>query len=103
MLSGASDRAPLPDDLRVPLEASFPALPVGALPYDPPAYVSRARPWAPRIFTLTSLFSGAEPGIFGIASDIDFFLICRDLLFNFIVIFILVHTMGPSGLFVFCK
>ena len=42
MLSGASDRAPLPNDLRVPLEASSPALLVGALPSDPPlASVSR--------------------------------------------------------------
>ena len=41
MLSGASDRAPLPDDLQVPLEASSPALPTGALPSDPPASMSR--------------------------------------------------------------
>ena len=42
MLSGASDCAPLPNDLRVPLEASSPALLVGALPSDPPlASVSR--------------------------------------------------------------
>ena len=32
VLSRASDRAPLPDDLRVPLEASSPALPTRALP-----------------------------------------------------------------------
>ena len=29
------DRAPLPDDLRVPSEASSFALPFGALPFDP--------------------------------------------------------------------
>ena len=41
VLSGASDCAPLPDDIWVPLEANSPALPVGALPFDPPASVSR--------------------------------------------------------------
>ena len=41
VLSGASDRAPLPDDLRVPLEASSPTLPSGALPYNPLASVSQ--------------------------------------------------------------
>ena len=35
VLSGAPDRAPLPDDLRVPPEASSPTLPTGALPIDP--------------------------------------------------------------------
>ena len=37
---GALGRAPLPTDLRVLLEASSSALPVGALPFDPPASVS---------------------------------------------------------------
>ena len=37
VLYGAPDRAPLPDDLRVPLEASSPTLPIGALPFNPPA------------------------------------------------------------------
>ena len=41
VLYGASDHAPLPDDLWVPLEASSLALPAGALPFDPPASVSR--------------------------------------------------------------
>ena len=35
VLSGALDRAPLPNDLQVPPEASSPALPTGALPFDP--------------------------------------------------------------------
>ena len=35
VLLEAPDRAPLPDDLRVPPEASSSALPVGALPLDP--------------------------------------------------------------------
>ena len=43
VLSRTSDHAPLPDDLRVPLEASSPTLPAGDLPYDPPEYVS----WGP--------------------------------------------------------
>ena len=38
VLSGASDCAPLPYDLRVPLEARSPALPAGALPSDPPCF-----------------------------------------------------------------
>ena len=41
VLSGAPDRAPLLDDLRVPPEASSSALPVEALPFDPPTFVSR--------------------------------------------------------------
>ena len=41
MLYGALDRAPLPDDLRVPQEASSSALPVGALPFDPLTSVNR--------------------------------------------------------------
>ena len=41
VLSGALDRAPLPDDLRVPPEASSFALPAGALPFDPPDSVNR--------------------------------------------------------------
>ena len=41
MLSGAPDRAPLPDDLRVPPEAISSALPAGALPFDPPTSVSQ--------------------------------------------------------------
>ena len=41
VLSMAPDHAPLPDDLRVPSEASSPALLVGALPFDPPAFVNR--------------------------------------------------------------
>ena len=41
VLSGASDRAPLPDVLQVPLEASSPALPTRALPSDPPTSVNR--------------------------------------------------------------
>ena len=42
MLSGAPDPAPLPDDLQVPLEASSPTLPVGALPSDPLASMDRS-------------------------------------------------------------
>ena len=38
MLSRAPDRAPLPDDLWAPLGASSPALPAGALPFDPPCF-----------------------------------------------------------------
>ena len=41
VLSGAPDHAPLPDDLRVPLEASSSALPAGSLPFDPLTSVSR--------------------------------------------------------------
>ena len=41
VLSRAPDRAPLPDDLRVPPEASSPALPTGALPFDSPASVNQ--------------------------------------------------------------
>ena len=41
VLSGAPDRAPLPDDLRVPPEASSSALPTGALPFDPSMSVSQ--------------------------------------------------------------
>ena len=42
VLSRAPDPTPLHDDLWVPLEANFPALPVGALPSDPPASVDRS-------------------------------------------------------------
>ena len=42
VLSRAPNRAPLPDDLQVPLEASSPALPAWALPFDPSAYVNRS-------------------------------------------------------------
>ena len=42
MLSRVLDPAPLHDDLRVPFEASFPALPTGALPSDPLASVDRS-------------------------------------------------------------
>ena len=41
MLSGAPDRAPLLDDLRVPMEASSHALPARALPSESPASVNR--------------------------------------------------------------
>ena len=41
VLSEAPDRAPLPDDLRVPLEASSSTLPIRALPFDPPASVNQ--------------------------------------------------------------
>ena len=41
VLSGASDRDPFPDDLRIPLKASSLALPVGALPFNPPASMNR--------------------------------------------------------------
>ena len=41
VLSGAPDRAPLPDDLRVPPEASSSASPVGAPPFDPSTFISR--------------------------------------------------------------
>ena len=41
VLSEAFDHAPLPDDLRIPLEANFPALSARALPSDPLASVSR--------------------------------------------------------------
>ena len=40
VLFGAPGRAPLLADIRVPPEASFSALPTGALPFDPPASVS---------------------------------------------------------------
>ena len=40
MLSGAPGRAPLPADIWVAQEASSSALPTGALPFDPPAYIS---------------------------------------------------------------
>ena len=40
MLSGPPDRAPLPDDLRVPLEASSSTSPAGALPFYPSTSVS---------------------------------------------------------------
>ena len=35
VLSGALDRAPLPNDLRVPLEANSPTVPAGALLFYP--------------------------------------------------------------------
>ena len=38
---GAPDLASLPDDLWVPPGASSPALPAGALPFDPPASVNQ--------------------------------------------------------------
>ena len=41
VLSGALDRAPLPNDLWVSPEANSLALPVRALPFDPPASVNR--------------------------------------------------------------
>ena len=41
VLYGALDCAPLPDDLRVPPEASSYALPAGAPPFDPSTSVSR--------------------------------------------------------------
>ena len=41
VLSGAPDRAPLPDDLRVPPEASSSTSPTGAPPFDPSTSVSR--------------------------------------------------------------
>ena len=41
VLSGAPDRAPLPDDLRVPSKASFSTLPAEAPPLDPFISVSR--------------------------------------------------------------
>ena len=41
VLSGAPDHAPLPDDLRVPSEASSFAPPVGAPSFGPPASVGR--------------------------------------------------------------
>ena len=41
VFSRALDRAPLPDDLRVPPEASSSALPVGAPPFDPSTSVSQ--------------------------------------------------------------
>ena len=41
VLFGALDRAPLPNDFQVPPEASSSALPTGALPFDPPAFVNR--------------------------------------------------------------
>ena len=41
VLLGALDRAPLPDDLQVPPEASSSALPTGAPPLDPSISVSR--------------------------------------------------------------
>ena len=41
VLSGAPDRAPLPDDLRVPSKASFSTLPAEAPPLDPSISVSR--------------------------------------------------------------
>ena len=41
VLSGASDLAPLLDDLRVPPKASFFASPAGALPFNPSTSVSR--------------------------------------------------------------
>ena len=41
VLSRAPDRDPLPDDLRVPPEASSSASPAGALPFDPSTSVSQ--------------------------------------------------------------
>ena len=42
VLSRVPDPAPLHDDLQVPFEASFLALPAGALPSDPLASVDRS-------------------------------------------------------------
>ena len=72
MFSGAPNRAPLPDDLRVPPEASSFALPVGAVPFDPPISVNWGRPQAPRLFILTLLFPGAEPVIFVLLLTLTF-------------------------------
>ena len=41
VLSGALDRAPLPDDLWVPPEASSSASPAGALPFNPSTSINR--------------------------------------------------------------
>ena len=64
MLSRAPDPTPLHDDLWVPLEANFPALPVGALPLTPLLLWIGARPRALRISIVTSLFLGVELRIF---------------------------------------
>ena len=47
VISGALDRAPLPNDLQVPPKASFSTLPVGALPFNPLLPRIGARPQAP--------------------------------------------------------
>ena len=60
---GAPDRAPLPDDLRGPPEASSPTLPAGLCPLTPLLLWIGASPQAPRLFILASLFPGAELGI----------------------------------------
>ena len=41
VLSRALDRAPLPNDLQVPLEANSSTLPARALPFDPPTSMNR--------------------------------------------------------------
>ena len=46
-----------------------------------------ARPQAPKLFILTFLYPGAEPGIF-VFSDLDFSLIHIDSSINYIALFI---------------
>ena len=58
MLSRAPDPTPLHDDLWVPLEANFPALPVGALPSDPPAFVDRSLASSAKAFYCNLAISG---------------------------------------------
>ena len=72
VLFKASDRVPLPDDLRVPLEASSPALPAGAFPFDPLSSVSRAWPWALRLFILHSLYPSVGPEIYVLLRTLNF-------------------------------
>ena len=58
VLFRAPDRAPLPDDLRGPPEASSPALPAGALPFDPPASVNRGPTSGAKTFYFNLAISG---------------------------------------------
>ena len=72
VLSRAPDPTPLPDDLRVSLEASSPALPAGALPSDPPTSVDWSPAQALRLSIVTSLFPGAELRIFVLLQTLIF-------------------------------
>ena len=58
MLSGALDLTPLHDDLWVPLEVNFSALPAGALPSDPPASVDRSPASSSKAFYCNLAISG---------------------------------------------
>ena len=64
VISGAPDRAPFLGDLWVPPEASSSAPLAGAPLLTPLLSQVEARLQVPRLFILTLLYPGVEPGIF---------------------------------------